>query len=124
HLFRTAVHGFEISASEAAARRLAADPMVEYVQRNGIYTIFGTQPNPPSWGLDRIDQRNLPLDNSYTFPTTASNVHAYIIDTGIRFTHTDLGGRATSGVDEIDGGPADDCHGHGTHVSRTGGGTP
>jgi subtilisin family serine protease len=123
HVFRTALHGFEISVSEATARRLAADPAVEYVQRNGIYTISGTQPNPPSWGLDRIDQRNLPLDNSYTFPTTASNVHAYIIDTGIRFTHTDLGGRATSGIDEIDGGAADDCNGHGTHVSGTVGGS-
>ena len=60
--------------------------------------------NPPSWGLDRIDQRNLPLDSSYTYPNTASNVHAYIIDTGIRFTHNDFGGRATSGFDAVDGG--------------------
>jgi len=123
HVFRTALHGFEISLSEAAARHLAADPAVRYVQRNGIYTISGTQAGPPSWGLDRIDQHNLPLDSSYAYPTTASNVHAYIIDTGIRFTHTDLGGRATSGIDEIDGGTADDCHGHGTHVSGTVGGT-
>jgi subtilisin family serine protease len=122
HVFHKALHGFEISVSEAAARQLAADPTVEYVQRNGIYTIAGTQTNPPSWGLDRIDQHNLPLDNSYTYPTTASNVHAYIIDTGIRFSHSDFGGRATSGIDEIDGGTADDCHGHGTHVSGTVGG--
>jgi subtilisin family serine protease len=123
HVFRTALHGFEISVAEATARRLATDPAVRYVQRNGIYTIAGTQANPPSWGLDRIDQHNLPLDSSYTYPTTASNVHAYIIDTGIRFSHTEFGGRATSGVDEIDGGTADDCHGHGTHVSGTVGGT-
>ncbi len=122
HVFRKALHGFEISVGEAAARRLAVDPAVQYVQRNGIYTISGTEPNPPSWGLDRIDQRNLPLNSSYTYPTTASNVHAYIIDTGIRFTHADFGGRATSGVDEIDGGSADDCNGHGTHVSGTVGG--
>ncbi|HET8659779.1 MAG TPA: S8 family serine peptidase, partial [Micromonosporaceae bacterium] len=64
-----------------------------------------------------------PLDSSYTYPNTASNVHAYIIDTGIRFTHTDFGGRATSGFDAIDGGTADDCHGHGTHVAGTTGGT-
>ncbi|HET8662241.1 MAG TPA: S8 family serine peptidase, partial [Micromonosporaceae bacterium] len=63
-----------------------------------------------------------PLDSSYTYPNTASNVHAYIIDTGIRFTHTDFGGRATSGFDAIDGGSADDCHGHGTHVAGTTGG--
>ncbi len=122
HVFRTALHGFELAVPEAAARQLAADSAVAYVQRNGVYTVAGTQTNPPSWGLDRIDQRNLPLNNSYTYPTTASNVHAYIIDTGIRFSHSDFGGRATSGVDEIDGGTADDCNGHGTHVSGTVGG--
>ncbi len=118
-----ALRGFEVSMSESAARRLATDPSVDYVQRNGIYHATGTQTNPPSWGLDRIDQRNLPLNSSYTYPTTASNVHAYIIDTGILFTHTDFGGRATSGYDAIDGGTADDCNGHGTHVSGTVGGT-
>jgi subtilisin family serine protease len=124
HVFRSALQGFEVSLGEAAARRLAADPAVKYVQRNGIYTISGTQANPPSWGLDRIDQRNLPLDNSYTYPNTASTVRAYIIDTGIRKTHTDLGGRATTGIDEItSGGTADDCNGHGTHVAGTVGGS-
>src|SRR6266542_1170251 len=108
-----ALRGFEVRLSEANARRLAADSAVAYVQRNGIYTIAGTQTNPPSWGLDRIDQRNLPLNGSYTFPNTASNVHAYIIDTGIRFSHTTFGGRATSGFDAVDGGSADDCNGHG-----------
>src|SRR6266545_4170274 len=118
-----ALRGFEVRLSEANARRLAADSAVAYVQRNGIYTIAGTQTNPPSWGLDRIDQRNLPLNGSYTFPNTASNVHAYIIDTGIRFSHTTFGGRATSGFDAVDGGSADDCNGHGTHVAGTVGGS-
>jgi subtilisin family serine protease len=118
-----ALRGFEVRLSEANARRLAADSAVDYVQRNGIYTIAGTQTNPPSWGLDRIDQRNLPLNASYTFPNTASNVHAYIIDTGIRFSHTTFGGRATSGFDAVDGGSADDCNGHGTHVAGTVGGS-
>ena len=67
-------------------------------------TSCGTQPNPPSWGLDRIDQRNLPLDNSYTYPNTASTCNVYIIDTGIRFSHNDFGGRAVSGYDAVDGG--------------------
>ncbi|HZN20739.1 MAG TPA: S8 family serine peptidase, partial [Micromonosporaceae bacterium] len=107
----------------AVARRLAADPAVDYVQQNHVLGLVGTQPNPPSWGLDRIDQRSRPLDSSYTYPSTAANVHAYIIDTGIRFTHTDFGGRAVSGFDAIDGGSADDCHGHGTHVAGTTGGT-
>jgi subtilisin family serine protease len=73
--------------------------------------------------LDRIDQRTLPLNAAYTYSTTASNVHAYIIDTGIRTTHADFGGRATSGFDSINGGPAEDCNGHGTHVAGTVGGS-
>ncbi len=122
HTYTRALHGFEANVSEAGAKRLAADPAVAYVEQNHTVTVSATQSPTPSWGLDRIDQRNLPLDNSYTFPTTASTVHAYIIDTGIRFTHNDFGGRAISGFDAIDGGTADDCHGHGTHVSGTVGG--
>jgi subtilisin family serine protease len=110
--------------SEAAAKRLAADPAVSYVQRNHIFTLQDTQLNPPSWGLDRIDQRNLPLDNSYTFPTNAPAVHAYIIDTGIRFTHQTFGGRAVSGRDTVNNdNDATDCNGHGTHVAGTVGGS-
>jgi subtilisin family serine protease len=122
--YGSALHGFAVDAmSEAQARRLAADPAIAYVQRNGVYRISGTQTNPPSWGLDRIDQRNLPLDNSYTYPSTASSVHAYIIDTGIRFTHQDFQGRAVSGRDTVDNdNDATDCNGHGTHVSGTVGG--
>jgi subtilisin family serine protease len=123
HTYSHALRGFEASMSEAAAKRLAADPAVAYVQRNGIYTISGTQTNPPSWGLDRIDQRNLPLNSSYTYPNTASNVHAYIIDTGILFTHTTFGGRAVSGRDTVNNdNDATDCNGHGTHVAGTVGG--
>jgi len=122
-VYTAALHGFEVSMSETAAKRLAADPAVKYVSQNHVVSIADTQPNPPSWGLDRIDQRALPLDSSYTYPTTASTVHAYIVDTGIRFTHVDFGGRASSGFDAIDGGAADDCHGHGTHVAGTTGGT-
>ena len=122
--FSHALRGFEVTMKEAAARRLAADRAVEYVQRNAIYTIQDTQPNPPSWGLDRIDQRNLPLNNSYTYPNTAASVRAYIIDTGIRFTHQTFGGRAVSGRDTVDNdNDATDCQGHGTHVAGTVGGS-
>ena len=124
HTYRHALRGFEVRLSEAAARQLAADPSVRYVEQNHTVRALGTQSPTPSWGLDRIDQRNLPLNNSYTYPTTASNVRAYIIDTGIRFTHQDFGGRAVSGRDTVDNdNDASDCNGHGTHVSGTVGGS-
>ncbi|MCG5453575.1 MULTISPECIES: S8 family peptidase [Micromonospora] len=121
--YGAALRGFEATVNASAAARIAADPAVAYVEQNHTVSISGTQANPPSWGLDRIDQRNRPLDSSYTYPNTASNVHAYIIDTGIRFSHNDFGGRATSGYDAVDGGSADDCNGHGTHVAGTVGGS-
>ncbi|RLK24419.1 subtilisin family serine protease [Micromonospora sp. M71_S20] len=121
--YGAALRGFEVRVDARAAARIAADPAVAYVEQNHTVSISGTQTNPPSWGLDRIDQRALPLNSSYTYPNTASNVHAYIIDTGIRFSHSDFGGRAVSGYDAVDGGSADDCNGHGTHVAGTVGGS-
>jgi subtilisin family serine protease len=119
----SSLNGFAGSMSEAEAKRLAADPAVEFVQQNQTITLSADQPNPPSWGLDRVDQRNLPLNSNYSYATGASNVTAYIIDTGVSVGHPDFGGRATHGFDAIDGGTADDCHGHGTHVAGTVGGT-
>jgi subtilisin family serine protease len=75
-----------------------------------------------TWGIDRIDQPALPLSTTYTYTNTGLGVTAYIIDTGIRFSHSEFGGRAVSGFDAVDGGSADDCNGHGTHVSGTVGG--
>lgn len=118
-----AVRGFAATMSERQARRIAAEPAVAYVQPDVVHRTSDTQTNPPSYGLDRIDQRNRPLDQSYTYATTASAVRAYIIDTGILTTHNDFGGRAVSGFDAIDGGTADDCNGHGTHVAGTVGGS-
>jgi len=122
-LYRSALRGFAVKMSEPAARRLAADPAVRWVETDGKVSIVGTQSPTPSWGLDRIDQRDLPLNNSYTYPTTASGVTSYIIDTGIRTTHTDFGGRATWGTNTTGDGNNTDCNGHGTHVAGTVGGT-
>jgi subtilisin family serine protease len=123
HTYQHALGGFEVSIDETAAKQLAADPAVSYVQKNGVFSISATQSNPP-WGLDRIDQRALPLSASYTYDSTASNVHAYIIDTGILNTHQQFGGRAVSGTDAVDNDSnATDCNGHGTHVAGTVGGS-
>ncbi|MBM7075908.1 S8 family peptidase [Micromonospora humida] len=121
-VYSAALTGFSAKMSASQARRLAADPSVAYVEQDRVMTVQATQTNPPSWGLDRIDQRNLPLNSSYTYPTTATNVRAYIIDTGIRTTHTDFGGRATWGTNAVDSNNTD-CNGHGTHVAGTVGGT-
>jgi subtilisin family serine protease len=119
----SAVHGFELQASEKAARRLASDPRVAYVEQNQLLHVLATQSNPPSFGLDRVDQRSLPLDGAFTAPSTASNVNAYIIDSGIRVTHADFGGRATFAFNAVGDGIDTDCNGHGTHVAGTVGGS-
>jgi subtilisin family serine protease len=121
--FSSTVRGFSARMTEKQARKLAANPDVDYVEQDHAVSVTGSQANPASWGLDRIDQQALPLSGSYAYPSTASTVHAYIIDTGIRTSHTDFGGRATSGYDFIDNDTnADDCAGHGTHVAGTVGG--
>jgi subtilisin family serine protease len=118
-----AVHGFAATMSDRQARRLAADPAVSFVEQDQTFTIQTTQSPVPSWGIDRIDQRALPLNNAYTFNTTASNVTAYIIDTGARVTHRTFGGRATFLANFTGDGINTDCNGHGTHVSGTVGGS-
>ncbi|MER6448100.1 S8 family peptidase [Streptomyces venezuelae] len=119
--YSAALNGYSVEVSEAQARKLAADPAVRSVVQNRVFTVDATQPNPPSWGLDRIDQRALPLNQSYTYPDKAGEgVTAYIIDTGVRITHQDFGSRASYGYDAIDNdNTAQDGHGHGTHVAGT-----
>ena len=109
----------DLTAAEAAT--LAGAPGVAAVEADAVVTTQVTQSNAP-WGLDRIDQRNRPLSTTYSYARTGAGVRAYVIDTGIRFGHNDFGGRAVTGYDAVDGGSADDCNGHGTHVASTLGG--
>ena len=117
-----ALRGFVVKASDRALARMLADKRVEYIEEDGIVHASATQTGA-TWGIDRTDQRDLPLSGSYTYDTTASSVHAYIIDTGILSAHSDFGGRSTGGYTAIsDGNGTNDCNGHGTHVAGTVGG--
>jgi len=122
--------GFNDAANRLAAfmtqkqdSSLSDDSRVRFVEEDSVVEALVTQNNPP-WGLDRIGQRDLPLNRIYSYTTTGAGVNAYIIDTGIRRTHTQFGGRALVGFDAVgDGQNTNDCHGHGTHVSGTVGGS-
>ncbi|MFC4608368.1 S8 family peptidase [Streptomyces maoxianensis] len=119
HVYSSSLRGFSVKASAAQAQRLASDPRVAYVEQDSRVALSATQSNA-TWGLDRIDQRQLPLDTSYTYNTTASNVSIYVIDTGVRTAHQEFGGRAVIGTDAVgDGQNGNDCNGHGTHVAGT-----
>ncbi len=121
-VYGAALKGYTARLTPAQLAAVRADPRVAFVEADRTVSISTTQTNAP-WGLDRIDQRARPLSTTYTYFNTGAGVRAYIIDTGIRFSHSQFGGRATSGFDAIDGGSADDCNGHGTHVAGTVGGS-
>ncbi|MFJ9030055.1 S8 family peptidase [Streptomyces sp. NPDC102274] len=123
--YTAALNGYAAELTPTQARRLAADPAVDKVFQDREVHTFATQTNPPSWGLDRIDQAALPLNNSYTYPDTAGEgTTVYVIDTGVRITHQDLAGRASNGYDAVDNdNTAQDGNGHGTHVAANAAGT-
>jgi subtilisin family serine protease len=122
-VYQHALHGFSVTLPVPALPALRLLPGVVGVYPNQVLHADSTQAPTPSYGLDRIDQRALPLNNSYSYSANGSGVTAYVIDTGITYGHVDFGGRAVRGFDAItSGGGAVDCNGHGTHVSGTIGG--
>jgi subtilisin family serine protease len=122
-IFKHALNGFSVEMNENQAERLSEDSRIKFVEEDGEVYADTTQTGA-TWGLDRIDQRDRPTDGNYNYTPTGSGVNAYIIDTGIRRTHAQFGGRAFAGYDAIgDGQNSNDCNGHGTHVAGTVGGS-
>jgi subtilisin family serine protease len=121
YIYESALKGFAIEIPAGLAQALARNPNVVLVEEDQVMSIDATQ-SGATWGIDRIDQQALPLSGTYTYNTTASNVYAYIIDTGIRTAHSQFGTRASNVYDAF-GGNGQDCNGHGTHVAGTVGGS-
>lgn len=124
-VFKHALNGFSVEMNEKQAEAMSRDPRIKYIEEDTPMSIDQTTQNNATWGLDRVDQRDLPLSGTYTYDGNGAGVWAYIVDTGIRASHADFGGRVVSGFTAInDGRGTNDCNGHGTHVAgSTGGGT-
>ena len=116
HTYVAAIKGFAAELTDEAVAELRRDPDVAYIEQDQTVSVSTTQTGA-TWGIDRIDQRNRPLSGTYTYTATGAGVRAYIVDTGIRPSHSQFGGRAST----VYG--SNDCHGHGTHVAGTVGGS-
>lgn len=124
HVYRHALNGYAATFRGNAASEAASDRRVAHIEPDGEVSASATTQTGATWGLDRIDQRALPLSGTFTYTNTGTGVTAYVIDTGIRRSHGQFAQRAVTGYDAVSpGGPADDCNGHGTHVAGTVGGT-
>jgi len=121
YVYDAALNGFAATLNASQVSALQRNPNVAYIEPNQTASIDTTQIGA-TWGLDRIDQRYLPLSGSYTYTSTGAGVYAYIIDTGIQTSHAQFGGRAAVSYDAL-GGSGQDCNGHGTHVAGTVGST-
>ncbi|HET8640739.1 MAG TPA: S8 family peptidase [Pseudonocardiaceae bacterium] len=121
YVYTAALNGFAAQLTNGQVNALQRNPNIVRIEEDGVVHATATQTNPP-WGLDRIDQRNLPLSATYTYNRTGAGVNAYIIDTGIQANHPQFGTRARSVYDAL-GGTGADCNGHGTHVAGTIGGS-
>jgi serine protease len=117
--YEHALQGFVTRGNEASMKRLMKDERVAFIEEDGM-SYPGVTQTGATWGIDRIDQRDRPLNGTYIYDTGASNVRVYVIDSGIHASHTQFGGRVSGGATAIsDGRGTGDCNGHGTHVAGT-----